>query len=98
MTEKVGEEIERLTGYILSPDNFDSHHKFDSPRGSENYQKALEHSMCVNNRLSLETKTLKKQLSSAEGEATYLQKENESLKKQLEDLENGKFGYSLPNN
>ena len=42
-----------------------------------------------NKKLFNETKTLKKQLSSAEGEAAYLQMENESLKSQLKDVEIG---------
>ena len=38
----------------------------------------------------METKTLKQQLTSAEGEANYLLTENESLRKEIEDLERGK--------
>ena len=39
----------------------------------------------------METKTLKQQLTSAEGEANYLLTENESLRKEIEDLERGKI-------
>ena len=42
----------------------------------------------------METKTLKQQLTSAEGEANYLMTENESLRKEIEDLERGKFQFS----
>ena len=65
--------------------------KFSSPRGSSTHQKTLEKCVGLNKRLSMETKTLKQQLTSAEGEANYLLTENESLRKEIEDLERGKF-------
>ena len=90
MKDSIEDEIERITGYVLSPQKPRSYTKHASPRVPSSHQKALEH--CVehlNKRLSLETKTLKQQLHSAEGEAAYLLGENESLKKEIEDLEKG---------
>ena len=81
----------------MSPERHGLYQKHAFPRTPSSHQKALEH--CVehlNKRLSLETKTLKQQLRSAEGEATYLLSENDSLKKEIEDLEKGRllFGFS----
>ena len=64
--------------------------KTSSPRGAVGNQKALEQCISLNKRLSLESKTLKQQLNSAENEAAYLTGENESLKKEIEELERGK--------
>ena len=64
--------------------------KTSSPRVAVGNQKALEQCICLNKRLSLESKTLKQQLNSAENEAAYLTGENESLKKEIEELERGK--------
>ena len=89
--ESIEEEFERLTGYIFSPSNTIIQSKFSSPRGPTTHHKTLEKCIGLNKRLSMETKTLKQQLTSAEGEANYLLTENESLRKEIEDLERGKI-------
>ena len=92
--ESIEEEFERLTGYIFSPSNTIIQSKFSSPRGPTTHHKTLEKCIGLNKRLSMETKTLKQQLTSAEGEANYLLTENESLRKEIEDLERGKSQLS----
>ena len=88
-SESIDEEFERLTSYILTPSNTSIQSKFCSPQKSGSRQKTLEKCLGLNKRLSMETKTLKQQLTSAEGEANYLLTENESLRKEIEDLERG---------
>ena len=88
--ESIEEEFERLTGYIFSPRNTMVQSNYSSPRGPTTHHKTLEKCIGLNKRLSMETKTLKQQLTSAEGEANYLMTENESLRKEIEDLERGK--------
>ena len=89
--ESIEDEFERLTGFIFSPSNTIVQSNFSSPRGSATHQKTLDKCIGLNKRLSMETKTLKQQLTSAEGEANYLLTENESLRKEIEDLERGKI-------
>ena len=89
------EEIEQVAGYILYPEIHEHIKKFSTPRGSPSHQKTLEKCMNLNKRLSLETKTLRQQLHSAEGEAAYFLSENESLKKEIEDFEKGELLYIL---
>ena len=89
-TVSINEDIKRLPEYISSFLQDVSPRKTSSPRGAVGNQKALEQCICLNKRLSLESKTLKQQLNSAENEAAYLTGENESLKKEIEELERGK--------
>ena len=93
-TVSINEDIKRLPEYISSFLQDVSPRKISSPRGAVGNQKALEQCICLNKRLSLESKTLKQQLNSAENEAAYLTGENESLKKEIEELERG----NIPNN
>ena len=86
----INEDIKRLPEYISSFLQDVSPRKTSSPRGAVGNQKALEQCISLNKRLSLESKTLKQQLNSAENEAAYLTGENESLKKEIEELERGK--------
>ena len=92
-TVSINEDIKRLPEYISSFLQDVSPRKISSPRGAVGNQKALEQCICLNKRLSLESKTLKQQLNSAENEAAYLADENESLKKEIEELERG----NIPN-
>ena len=89
-TVSINEDIKRLPEYISSFLQDVSPRKTSSPRVAVGNQKALEQCICLNKRLSLESKTLKQQLNSAENEAAYLTGENESLKKEIEELEKGK--------
>ena len=90
-TVSINEDIKRLPEYISSFLQDVSPRKIFSPRGAMGNQKALEQCISLNKRLSLESKTLKQQLNSAENEAAYLTGENESLKKEIEELEKGKI-------
>ena len=72
------------------PSYIEVNSKCNSPSGlKERYQKEVDNMVCWNKRVSLEANTLKRQLNSAEGEAAYVQLENESLKRQLKYLEKG---------